>query len=127
MAENAFPKIGTGPDNNSGFPVITRKNRFIFFSAISGMMIWFATFIVLVSYTDIAILYNKLICILVVLTFWLIRWQRNVKQYIHDSKRENRIFKRFGAALKYTAGEIFHFIILISVILMLMVFIEKYF
>jgi hypothetical protein len=127
MGENVFPKIGTGSDNNSGFPVITRKYRFIFFSAISGMAIWFMTFIALVSYTDIAILYNKLICILVVFTFWLIRWHRNVRQYIYESKRENRIFKRIRIALKYTAGEIFHFIILISVILMLMVFIEKYF
>jgi hypothetical protein len=124
---NVFPKIGKSSDNQSRYSAITRKNRFIFFSVLPGIVIWFATFIVLISYTNIAILYNKLICILAVLTYWLIRWYMNARQYIYDSKQEYRIFKRFRVVLKYVAGEVFHFIILISVILMLMVFIEKYF
>jgi hypothetical protein len=112
---------------NISSDIIHRKNRFILFSALAGILIWLATFIVLVSFTEIAIMYNKLICSLAVLTFWLIKWYKSINQYLLESKKENRILIRFQAILKYTVIEVFHFLILISFLLIVVIFIEKYF
>jgi hypothetical protein len=127
LSDNIFSKNEENLNKPPCCFIIQRKNRFILFSAVAGIVIWFATFTVLVSYTDIALIYNKLISILAVLTFWFIKWYRNVRQYLHDSKRENGILIKLRAILKYAITEILHFIILISVLLILMFFTEKYF
>jgi hypothetical protein len=102
------------------------KNRYILFSALAGIVIWFLTFTILVSFTEISIFFNKLICVLTVLTFWLIRWYKGISQYIHDIKYETRIITRLRAVLKYGMNEVFHFIVLISVLLIIMIFIERF-
>jgi hypothetical protein len=103
------------------------KRRFILLSALAGIVIWFSTFFILVGFTELPIIFNKLICILAVLTFWLIRWYKGVRQYLIDSKRETRALLRLKAMLKYGISEVFHFIILISVLWIIMIFIEKYY
>jgi hypothetical protein len=127
LSSNASPGRKEVSNDPSYSFVVSGKRSFIWFSAAAGLFIWFATFTVLISFTEIAIIYNKLICVLAVLTFWLIRWYRNVNQYIRDSKRENRIFIRLRAIMKYSVIEVFHFMILFSVLMILMIFVEKYF
>jgi hypothetical protein len=105
----------------------TTKNRFILFSATAGIVIWILTYTILVSFTEISFFLNKLICVLIVLTLWLIKWYRETCQYLHDLKHEARILARLKAVWKYSMTEIFHFVVLISVLLVLMIFIEKFF
>jgi hypothetical protein len=104
--------------NNPGWYYSRWKKRSILFSALAGVAIWFSTFIILVSFTELPIFFNKLICIIAVLTFWLISWYKRVCLYLHDLKYENRKITRLKAMLKYGITEVFHFIILISVLLL---------
>jgi hypothetical protein len=127
ISSNASPGRKEGSDDRSYFFLVSGKRSFVLFSAAAAVFIWFATFTVLISFTELPIIYNKLICVLAVLTFWMIRWYRNINQYIRDSKLENRIFARLRSFVKYSITEIFHFMILFSVLMILMIFVEKYF
>jgi hypothetical protein len=127
LSDNIFLQRKTSSTDPSGCFISSGRRSFLLFSALAGIVIWLLTFIVLVSFTEISIIFNKLISVLAVLTFWLIRWYRNVNQYILDSKHENRILNRLRVIFKYSITEIFHFIILFSFLMILMVFIEKYF
>lgn len=127
ISDKVFSGVKEDSDYTSGFLIPQKKSSFVLFSAAAGIVIWFATFTILVCFTGISIICSKLICILAVLTFWLIRRYRKINLYIQESKCENRMLIRLQANLKYVAGEVFHFIILISVLIVLVLYAENLF
>jgi hypothetical protein len=102
------------------------RNRYFLFSAGAATIIWFMTFIILVSFTAIPVFYNKLICIIIVITIWLIIWYKNVRQYLLDLNSEKRKLTRLRIIMRCVINEAIHFIIMVSVLMVIMLFIGRF-
>lgn len=105
---------------------IKRNYRFILFSAGVGLIIWITTFYTLITYTGIDVIYNKLLSVLAVLTYWFIMWIIRIRQYVNEREKSLPVLIKIRLILKFIFLEIVHFCVLFLALLTILFFIEKY-